>query len=111
MLAGLVIALLVPIANIRQVVELAVVVVAQLLAVLLADYFPNMHKFATPISDYHEWYLYWWMAWSIMIGQFVARFVGGLKTWHLFLALLILPSISLALWFSVHRKPILSLEP
>ena len=68
---------------------------------LLADYFPNIHKFAMPVSDYHQFYLFWWMAWSIMIGQFVARFVGGLKTWQLLLALLILPSIPLALWFSV----------
>lgn len=36
-----------------------------------------------------------------MIGQFVARFVGGLKTWQLCLALLTIPSIPLALWFSV----------
>ncbi len=68
---------------------------------LLADYFPNIHKFAMPVSDYHQFYLFWWMAWSIMIGQFVARFVGGLKTWQLLLALLVLPSIPLALWFSV----------
>ena len=68
---------------------------------LLADYFPNMHKFVTPISDYHQFYLYWWLAWSIMIGQFVARFLGGLKTWQLLLALLFLPSIPIALWFSV----------
>lgn len=68
---------------------------------LMADYFPNMHKFATPISEYHQFYLYWWMAWSIMIGQFVSRFVGGLKTWQLLLALLVLPSVTIALWFSV----------
>ncbi len=68
---------------------------------LLADYFPNMHRFTVPISDYHQFYLFWWMAWSIMIGQFVARFVGGLKTWQLILALLFLPSIPIALWFSV----------
>ncbi|HCA35871.1 MAG TPA: choline transporter, partial [Gammaproteobacteria bacterium] len=40
-------------------------------------------------------------AWSIMIGQFVARFVGGLQTWQLLLALLCIPSIPIALWFSV----------
>ena len=68
---------------------------------LLADYFPNIHRFAAPITDYHQFYLYWWMAWSIMIGQFVARFIGGLKTWQLLLALLILPSIPIALWFAV----------
>lgn len=36
-----------------------------------------------------------------MIGQFVARFVGGLRVWQLMLALLIIPSIPIALWFSV----------
>lgn len=36
-----------------------------------------------------------------MIGQFVARFVGGLRTWQLLLALLCIPSIPIALWFSV----------
>jgi choline-glycine betaine transporter len=36
-----------------------------------------------------------------MIGQFVARFVGGLKAWQLLVALLVIPSIPIALWFSV----------
>jgi choline-glycine betaine transporter len=36
-----------------------------------------------------------------MIGQFVSRFVGGLKTWQLLGALLVFPSIPLGLWFSV----------
>ena len=53
------------------------------------------------MTDYHEFYLFWWFAWSIMIGQFTSRFVGGLKTWQLLAALLIFPSIPLAVWFSV----------
>ena len=69
--------------------------------VALADYFPNVHRFVTPITDYHQFYLYWWFAWSIMIGQFVARFASGLKAWQLLLALLIIPSIPIAAWFSV----------
>ena len=36
-----------------------------------------------------------------MIGQFVARFVSGLKTWQLLLALLVVPSVPIAIWFSV----------
>ena len=36
-----------------------------------------------------------------MIGQFVSRFVGGLKTWQLLASLLIIPSILIAIWFSV----------
>ena len=67
----------------------------------LADYFPNIHRFVVPFSDYHAFYLFWWFAWSIMIGQFVAKFVGGLRTWQLLLALLIVPSIPIAVWFSV----------
>ena len=67
----------------------------------LGGYFTNLPSFVSPVSDYHAFYLFWWFAWSIMIGQFVARFVGGLPVWQLFVALLILPSIPIALWFSV----------
>lgn len=67
----------------------------------LGSYFGEVHHFILPFSDYHAFYLFWWFAWSIMIGQFVARFVGGLQTWQLLLALLIIPSIPIALWFSV----------
>jgi len=66
----------------------------------LTGYFENIHRFLSPISDYHGWYLFWWFAWSIMIGQFVARFVCGLKTWQLLMALLVIPSVAIALWFS-----------
>jgi choline-glycine betaine transporter len=67
----------------------------------LSEYFGNIHRFVMPVSDYHQFYLYWWFAWSIMIGQFVARFVGGMKTWQLMAALLIVPSVPIAIWFSV----------
>ena len=67
----------------------------------LSKYFGVIHQFILPFSDYHAFYLFWWFAWSIMIGQFVARFVGGLRTWQLLLALLCIPSIPIALWFSV----------
>jgi choline-glycine betaine transporter len=67
----------------------------------LGGYFSNIHRFILPLSDYHAFYLFWWFAWSIMIGQFVSRFVGGLRTWQLLLALLLIPSIPIALWFSV----------
>ncbi|MDB4837226.1 BCCT family transporter [Marinomonas sp.] len=69
--------------------------------VLIGDYFGNLHHFVLPINDYHEFYLFWWFAWSIMIGQFTSRFVGGLRTWQVLAALLIFPSIPLAIWFSV----------
>jgi len=64
-------------------------------------YFANLHRFMSPITEYHQFYLYWWFAWSIMIGQFVARFVGEMKAWKLLLALLVVPSIPIAIWFSV----------
>ena len=67
----------------------------------IGSYFNNMHRFVTPMSDHHAFYLYWWFAWSIMIGQFVARFVRNLATWQLLASLLVFPSIPLALWFSV----------
>jgi len=67
----------------------------------IGDYFANIHRFLIPLTDYHQFYLFWWFAWSIMIGQFVARFVGGLKAWQLLLALLIVPSVPIAIWFSV----------
>lgn len=64
-------------------------------------YFTNIHRFMSPITEYHQFYLYWWFAWSIMIGQFVSRFVGGIPAWKLLLALLIVPSVPIAIWFSV----------
>ncbi|MFT4888336.1 MAG: glycine betaine transporter [Pseudohongiellaceae bacterium] len=66
----------------------------------IGEYFSNIQHFFTPVSDYHGWYLFWWFSWSIMIGQFVARFVTPMKTWQLLAALLVIPSIALALWFT-----------
>ena len=67
----------------------------------IGEYFMNIQKFVSPLSDYHAFYLFWWFAWSIMIGQFVARFVGGLSTRQLLFALLVFPSIPIAVWFTV----------
>ncbi|MFT5099864.1 MAG: glycine betaine transporter [Planctomycetaceae bacterium] len=66
----------------------------------IGEYFTNIQHFFTPVSDYHGWYLFWWFSWSIMIGQFVARFVPRMPTWQLLLALLVVPSIALGLWFT-----------
>jgi glycine betaine transporter len=68
---------------------------------LIGDYFANIHNFVLPINDYHEFYLFWWFAWSIMIGQFTARFVGGMKTYQVLLAMMVFPSIPIAIWFTV----------
>ena len=67
----------------------------------VGGYFTNIHKFVLPLTDYHEFYLFWWFAWSVMIGQFTSRFVGGMKTQHMLAALMIIPSIPLAVWFAV----------
>jgi glycine betaine transporter len=67
----------------------------------IGPYFSHLPRFVTPISDYHAFYLFWWFSWSIMIGQFVSRFVGPMRTWQLAAALLVIPSIPLAAWFSV----------
>ncbi len=64
-------------------------------------YFANLQAFILPLNDYHAFYLFWWFAWSVMIGQFVSRFVGDIKTYQLLLALLVIPSIPLAVWFAV----------
>jgi choline-glycine betaine transporter len=68
---------------------------------LLGDYFKDLPQYLLPINLYHEFYLYWWFSWYIMIGQFLARFVGGIRTYQLLLMILIIPSIPLGLWFSV----------
>jgi len=67
----------------------------------LGGYFRNIHRFVSPITDTHAFYLFWWFAWSIMIGQFVSRFLGAQKVWHLLIALLVIPSIPIAVWFSL----------
>jgi choline-glycine betaine transporter len=68
---------------------------------LLTGYFAHIEQFIMPINAYHEFYLFWWFAWSIMIGQFTARFVGGMRTYQLFLSMLIFPSLPIAAWFVI----------
>lgn len=68
---------------------------------LISEYFLHLEKFVLPINDYHAFYLFWWFAWSIMIGQFTARFVGSMNTTKLFIAMLVWPSLSIGLWFSI----------
>ena len=79
----------------------ATVVDVGVVALNISDYFKKLHYFVLPVSQYHAFYLFWWFSWSIMIGQFVARFVGDLSVWQLLAALLIFPSIPIATWFSV----------
>ncbi len=70
-------------------------------AVNLGGYFTTIYRFATPLSDFHAFYLFWWFSWSIMIGQFVSRFLSPMKTRYLLITLLVIPSIPIAIWFSV----------
>ena len=67
----------------------------------LSAYVTHLDYFISPLNDYPGLYLGWWFAWSIMIGQFVARFVNGMRAWKLAWAILFVPSIPIALWFSV----------
>ena len=53
------------------------------------------------MSSYHEFYLFWWFTWSLMIGQFIARFLAGQRTVTVLVLLLVVPSVPLALWFAV----------
>lgn len=69
--------------------------------VLLSDYFAHVNKFIFPLDAYHKFYMFWWLAWSIIIGQFTAQFVNGFRVYQLLLAILILPSVPIALWFIV----------
>jgi choline-glycine betaine transporter len=68
---------------------------------LLGGYFANLHQFVLPLNDYHEFYLFWWFSWSIMIGQFASRFVSGIRTWQLLTAMLIAPSLAIGTWFTI----------
>lgn len=67
----------------------------------IGGYFGNIHQFVLPLNDYHEFYLFWWFAWSIMIGQFTSRFVGGMKTYQVLIAMMVFPSLPIAVWFTV----------
>lgn len=67
----------------------------------LGAYFTHLPRFVLPLSDYHAFYLFWWFSWSIMIGQFVARFIGRMRIWQLAACLLVLPSVPIAAWFAV----------
>lgn len=65
------------------------------------DYFTNIHRFVTPITAYHEFYLFWWFSWSIMIGQFMAKFASPTTVRMLAVLMIIIPSIPLSIWFTV----------
>lgn len=67
----------------------------------LNHYLSNAHRFILPLNEYHEFYLAWWLTWTIMLGQFVAKFVKHLKPIKLLLAMSVIPMIPTFIWFSV----------
>ncbi len=68
----------------------------------VTGYIKNISRFITPINDYHQFYMFWWFSWSLMIGKFVATFVPkGMKPLKLFLIMIFVPTILLAIWFTV----------
>ncbi|WP_417223402.1 BCCT family transporter [Amphritea sp.] len=66
-----------------------------------SDYVENIYRFIIPFSDYHEFYLLWWFAWSIMIGQFMSKFATRTTVKMLFVLMVLFPSIPLSIWFAV----------
>lgn len=62
-------------------------------------YFTQLHHFVLPFNDYHEFYLAWWLTWTIMLGQFVAKFVNQMTPIKLLLAMVFVPLVPTAIWF------------
>ena len=68
----------------------------------ILGYLNNLSDFVMPINDYHQFYMFWWFSWALMIGMFVSQFVPkNLTTGKLFILMLIIPTVPLLLWFSV----------
>lgn len=67
----------------------------------ISAYVFNFHEFVFPINEHHEFYWFWWFSWSLVIGQFMAKFVNGLTVYQVFLALVFVPVIPVGVWFSV----------
>lgn len=68
---------------------------------LASDYLIHLDKFILPFNEYHEFYLAWWLTWSIMLGQFVARFVKNMSPLKLLWIMTLVPLIPSFIWFSV----------
>jgi glycine betaine transporter len=68
----------------------------------LAGYLLDLDKFIYPMNEHHEFYMYWWFSWSIIVGKFLAKYVPeGMKPMKLFILMTIVPTIPIFLWFSV----------
>lgn len=65
-------------------------------------YINNFDEFLTPMNDYHQFYLFWWFSWSIMVGKFTAQYTPkGLTIRNLFVIMILIPTMPLILWFSI----------
>ncbi len=69
--------------------------------VLTSEYFHNLPTFILPFNDYHEFYIAWWLTWTIMLGQFVSRFVNNMSPLMLLNIMVILPLLPTFIWFSL----------
>lgn len=68
----------------------------------ILGYLTNLSDFVTPMNNYHQFYMFWWFSWALMIGMFVSQFVPkSLTAGNLFILMLIVPTVPLLLWFSV----------
>ncbi|HGJ5881249.1 MAG TPA: hypothetical protein ACHBZ9_19960 [Arsenophonus nasoniae] len=66
------------------------------------DYIKNIYLFVIPMNEHHQFYMFWWFSWSLMIGKFVASFVpNGMTPIGLFILMLVVPTALLAIWFTV----------
>lgn len=66
------------------------------------DYIKKIYMFIIPMNEHHQFYMFWWFSWSLMIGKFVASFVpNGMTPIGLFILMLAVPTALLAIWFTV----------
>ncbi|MFD2167090.1 hypothetical protein ACFSJY_12605 [Thalassotalea euphylliae] len=66
----------------------------------LTDFFANAYGFITPLNDYHAFYLAWWFSWSIMMGQFMAKFVASMSIARLFVVMMFMPCLPILGWLA-----------
>lgn len=68
-------------------------------------YIDNISLFIKPMNEYHEFYMFWWFSWSLMIGKFISRFIPkGIYPLQLFLFMIIVPTVPLSIWFTICYK-------
>ncbi len=76
-----------------------------------SDYITDFPLLILPKDDYHTFYLGWWFAWSIMLGQYLARYVGQFSLVRVMVSVTIAPVIPLLIWFTVLYQVYLNQQP